>query len=574
MNPDSAMAAHRASPHQSLIRALRDIAGRRHVLIGPSRTRRFTTGYRLGEGPALAVARPGTLVEFWRLLSVCVDAGAIVIMQSANTGLTGGSTPNGTYDRPVIVINTLRLKGIHSIDEGRQVVCLPGATLHELETLLEPLARDPHSVIGSSCIGASVLGGICNNSGGALIQRGPAYTEMALFAQVGNDGQLRLVNHMGIALGDEPEEILRRVEAGAFSPDDIDYPAERRASDHDYCEHVRKIDEQTPARFNADPARLYEASGSAGRVALLAVRLDTFPKDAATATFYVGSNSISDLTQLRRDILRDFDSLPISGEYFHREAFDVAARYGKDTVIAIERLGTARLPLLFAVKSRIDDLARKIPLLPEHLSDRLLQLAGRLFGDHLPPRMRQYRDRFEHHLVLKMGGDGVSEARRYLERRYPNCNGDYFECTGAEGAKAFLHRFAIAGAAMRYRSLHAREVDDIISLDIALRRNDAEWFEQLPASLDGKIVKKLYYAHFFCHVFHQDYVLAKGADPVAVKRQLLDILDTRGAEYPAEHNVGHVYGAKKALQEHYRALDPTNRFNPGIGGTSRAEHWA
>ncbi|WP_198351154.1 D-lactate dehydrogenase [Flavisphingomonas formosensis] len=567
------MSAHHPGP-QSLIRALRAIVGRRHILTGPSRTRRFTTGHRLGEGPALAVARPGSLVEFWRLLSACVDAGVIVIMQSANTGLTGGSTPNGIYDRPVVVINTLRLKGIHPISDGRQVVCLPGATLHELETLLEPMGRDPHSVIGSSCIGASVLGGICNNSGGSLIQRGPAYTELALFAQVGEDGRLRLVNHLGIALGDEPEEILRRVEAGAFAEDDIDHPEERRASDHDYCDHVRKIDERTPARFNADPARLYEASGSAGKIALLAARLDTFPKDGATTTFYVGSNNIGDLTELRRDILRDFASLPISGEYFHREAFDVAARYGKDTVIAIERLGTARLPLLFALKSRIDDLGRKIPLLPEHLSDRLLQLAGSLFGEHLPPRMREYRDRFEHHLVLKMGGAGVTEARQYLQDRYPTANGDYFECTGTESAKAFLHRFAIAGAAMRYRALHAHEVDHIISLDIALRRNDTEWFEQLPASIDSKIAKKLYYAHFFCHVFHQDYVLAKGADPAAVKRQLLELLDARGAEYPAEHNVGHVYSAKKVLQDHYRSLDPTNRFNPGIGGTSRAEHWS
>jgi D-lactate dehydrogenase len=39
-------------------------------------------------------------------------------------------------------------------------------------------------VIGSSCIGASVIGGICNNSGGSLVQRGPAYTEMSLFARL------------------------------------------------------------------------------------------------------------------------------------------------------------------------------------------------------------------------------------------------------------------------------------------------------------------------------------------------------------------------------------------------------
>lgn len=40
-------------------------------------------------------------------------------------------------------------------------------------------------MIGSSCIGASVIGGVCNNSGGSLVKRGPAYTEMALYAQLG-----------------------------------------------------------------------------------------------------------------------------------------------------------------------------------------------------------------------------------------------------------------------------------------------------------------------------------------------------------------------------------------------------
>ena len=52
-----------------------------------------------------------------------------------------------------------------------------------------------------------------------------------------------------------------------------------------------------------------------------------------------------------------------------------------------------------------------------------------------------------------------------------------------------------------------------------------------------------------------------------------DLLDKLGAEYPAEHNVGHLYHAKPALMEHYRALDPCNAFNPGIGRTTKCLHW-
>ena len=112
-------------------------------------------------------------------------------MQAANTGLTEGSTPHGeNYDRDVVVINTTRIKKIIVLDAGKQIISLSGATLHGLEKLLEPLGRSPHSVIGSSCIGASIVGGVANNSGGSLVHRGPAYTELALYAQCNAQGQL------------------------------------------------------------------------------------------------------------------------------------------------------------------------------------------------------------------------------------------------------------------------------------------------------------------------------------------------------------------------------------------------
>jgi hypothetical protein len=73
---------------------LRTIVGRRHMLTRPERTRRYRTGFRFGTGPALAVVRPGNLVEQWRVLKACATANKIIIMQAANTGLTGGSTPD------------------------------------------------------------------------------------------------------------------------------------------------------------------------------------------------------------------------------------------------------------------------------------------------------------------------------------------------------------------------------------------------------------------------------------------------------------------------------------------------
>jgi D-lactate dehydrogenase len=552
-------------PRADLLSKLRAIVGKPYVKTGPGSTRRFATGYRFGSGPVLAVVQPGSLVEQWRVLQACVSAGVIVIPQAANTGLTGGSTPHGAYDRPVVLINTMRITGTHLIHGGAQVVCLPGTTLFELEKLLRPLGREPHSVIGSSCIGASVFGGVCNNSGGSLVRRGPVYTELALYAQVDEQGQLALVNHLGIALGDDPETILSCLEQGRFDASDIG--AGGRASDQAYGAHVRAIDAATPARFNADAARLFEASGSAGKLMLFAVRLDTFEAEKETATFYIGTNDTAELTALRRAILGGFESLPISGEYIHRTAFDIAAVYGKDTFLAIQHLGTDRLPALFALKGKVDAIATG-------LGDKVMQAASRLFPNHLPKRMRDYRDRYEHHLILKMAGEGIAETRQLLAQTFPSTMGDFYECTPQEATAAFLHRFAVAGAAVRYRAIHSKEVEDIVALDVALRRNDQDWFEALPADINAPILHSLYYGHFFCHVFHQDYIVRKGTDVHALEHRMLEILDQRGAEYPAEHNVGHLYPAKSALAEHYRALDPCNCFNPGIGQTSREKDWA
>lgn len=580
MNDGAVMTA--ASPGGSasrgadgLVDAMRAIVGRRHVLTSSASTLRYRQGYRYGRGPVIAVVRPGSLVELWRVAVDCVAADVSLIVQASNTGLTGGSTPDGDdYPGGVVLVSTTRIAGLHLLDGGRQVVCLPGTTLDALERALKPVGREPHSVIGSSCIGASVMGGICNNSGGSLVQRGPAFTELALFARVTPAGGLELVNHLGIRLGDDPEAVLTRLQAGDFSDADVEHdPALRASSAGEYCSHVRDVEADTPARFNANPQFLHEASGSAGKLILFAVRLDTFPRDDETVTFYIGTNDPDELTRIRRKILADFENLPVAGEYVHRTAFDIAAAYGRDSFLAIERLGTDRLPALFGAKAKVDGWAARIGLGRANLSDRVMQWAGRLFPDPLPRRMRAFRDRYEHHLMLKMAGAGIAEARTYLTALFPTANGDRFECTPQEAAKAFLHRFAVAGAAVRYRAVHGARVSDIVALDVALPRNARAWVEELPAELEAGVLHKLYYGHFFCHVFHQDYIVAKDVDPVAFEHRLLELQDRRGAEYPAEHNVGHLYEAKPVLAEFYRELDPRNQMNPGIGRTSRSRFW-
>ena len=556
-----------------LVQDLKSIVGDKYILTAKWNKQQFSKGWRYGEGEALAVVKSGTLLEIWKILKICVKADVIVIMQGANTGLTGGSTPYGSdYDRPIIIINTMRIDNIHIINSGKQIVGLAGSTLYDLEKKLEPFEREPHSVIGSTSIGASIVGGVCNNSGGSLVKRGPAYTELALYGKVNQNGELELVNELGINLGSNEEEILNNLQNRKYNKSDVKQ-SNKLASDNEYSNIVRQIDSNVPGRYNADKRLLHGVSGSAGKVAVFAVRLDTYSIPKKNQVFYVGSNNSDIFWEIRRDILSKFKTLPTSGDYLHRDCYDAAKKYSKDTFVVIEKLGTNFLPTLFELKRKVDLLSKKIKFLPDKLSDKIMQFLSKLWPNHLPKRMEQFRNKYEHHWVIEMSDDGIEEAREYFNEFFKNKEGDFFECTKKEAEKSILHRYVAASAIGRYHALNENKTGGMLSMDIAFPRNEKDWFENLPPEIDDLIELKLYYGHLFCHVLHQNYIVKKGVDTKLLKEKLLKSFDARGAEYPAEHNVGHEYFAKPSLSNFYKELDPTNGFNPGIGKTSKYKNW-
>ena len=556
-----------------LVHRLSEIVGKKYILTNKWSKEAYCKGWRYGEGEALAVIKPATLLEVWQVLGICINMDTIVIMQAANTGLTGGSTPFGDdYDRSIIVINTMRISDIHIINNGKQIIGFPGSTLFDLENQLTPYGREPHSVIGSSCVGASIVGGVCNNSGGALVKRGPAYTELSLYAKVNESGELILVNDLGIDLGDTSEEILTNLQHRTYNDNQISFP-NKLASDNKYHKQVRDIKSDRPARFNADQRRLNGASGCAGKVAVFAVRLDTYSTPNRSQVFYIGTNSSNILGKIRRDILSQFKNLPTSGEWFHRDCYDAAKKYCKDTFLVIDKLGPSYIPKLFELKRNVDRIAGKLKIIPNKFSDKLLQFLSNFWPNHLPARMEQYRDKYEHHWVIEMSDDGIDEARNYFHQFFKENEGSFFECTEKEAKKAILHRFVIASATPRYAAVNEKNTGALLSLDIALPRNDRDWFENLPPELSDLFEMKLYYGHLFCHVLHHNYVVKKGVNDEELHEKLLKIYDSRGAEYPAEHNVGHEYLAKPPLANFYKELDPTNTFNPGIGKTSKRKYW-
>ena len=558
---------------KNIISEIKKISGSKYIITEDWRKQPYSKGWRYGKGNAFAVVKPGTLIEIWKILELCVKEDIIIIMQAANTGLTGGSTPYGDdYERPVIVLNTMRIDDIHIINDGKQIIGLTGSTLYNLEKKLKPYKREPHSIIGSTSIGASIIGGICNNAGGSLVQRGPSHTQMALYAKINKNGKLELVNELDINLGSSPEEILSNLQNKNYKKSDIKNTG-KLGSDDKYSEIIRKINEDTPSRFNSDSRLLYGASGSAGKLAVFAVRLDTYRSPKENKVFYVGTNDPDVFWKIRRDILSKFKTLPTLGDYLHRDCYDAAKKYSKDTFLVIERLGTTFLPTLFELKRRVDILAKKLKFFPDNFSDRLMQFLSNFWPNHLPKRMENFRDLYEHHWVIEMSDEGIVEAEKYFSEIFKNQDGDYFICNEFESKKASLHRFVSASAIGRYHILNSKNHGDMMSLDIAFPRNEKNWFEKLPKEIDELLEMKLYYGHLFCHVLHQNYIVKKGVDGDELKKKLLKIYDKRGAEYPAEHNVGHEYHAKPSLLNFYKQLDPTNRFNPGIGKTTKLKDW-
>ena len=565
----------------SLLADLSAVVGNNHVLTKQSQQQSYIQGSVESSTQAvLAVIMPKTLVALWRVINICAAADVIIIAQAANTGLTGGSTPYGDYDRAVVVVSMQLLNGVYLLNDAKEIIALPAATLQQLESTLAPLGREPHSVLGSSCVGASVIGGICNSSGGMLVQRGPAYTEMALFARCNAQDQFELVNHLGIDLGEDPEEILERLQAGTFDKESINTSDNKTCTNHHYQHKVRDCDADTPARFNNDPNGLYEASGSAGKVIVFAVRVATFAKPAQQQTFYISANDADTLTNLRQQWLKSELNLPILAEYMHRDYNEITLRYGRDTCLSMRKLSASKIGQLYRLQTKIGYYLNKWHL-PRTLPDRVLQLVSAVMPASLPKPLAQQALSYRYHLIIKVANDGgnktnnnhIAASQKFLQSFMQEQQGTLHICTEEQAQALLMFRSAATAAMFRYHNLNHTEFGELLSTDVALPRNATDWDESLPENLQQQVSKTFYLGHFFCHVLHQDYLLKPTFDVKKFKDELLLFYEARHIEYPAEHNVGHVYSAKAELHSFYKKLDPTNSLNPGIGQTAKGKNW-
>ena len=546
-----------------------NIVGKKNFLINEKEKTPYTSGWRTKSGECEFVVLPDSLSNMWAVLKLCVENNKYILMQAANTSLTGGSTPNGKYDQGLVIINTTKLKTIIPIKNGNQVLAFPGSTLYDLEKKVKPYNRAPHSEIGSSCIGASVVGGVCNNSGGALIKRGPAYTELSLFASVNNKGKLELHNKLGVELGNSPEDILKNLDNGNFSEENIKN-SNFKASSTDYKSIIKDTNADSPARYNADKRRLYDASGCSGKLAVFAVRLDTFEKENEEKTIYYSTNNAEDLTRLRKKIINEIEELPIYAEYMHNDAYSVSKKYGKDAFYLIYYLGTSCMPFFYKTKSKLESFFKNSKFFSNKTLDLILNAFVSILPNQMPKVFDDLNKKFKHHLILKCDKKIFDEVLKVSKNIFnENSKNKLLICSTKESKKLTLNRFVFAGASARCANITRSANPELLPFDVALKRNDDNWFHDIAVDAKKDVLKTLTVGHFFCLVFHREYVIKKGINNNTVKDKILRWFDEIGAKYPAEHNVGHVYEADDNLRKFYKKLDPCNIFNPGIGKTSK-----
>jgi FAD/FMN-containing dehydrogenase len=175
----------------SLIAALREVAGAAHVLVDDDVRAPFETDWtRRFSGRAVAVVRPGGVEEVAGVLAACASHGAAVVPQGGNTGLVGGSVPRDG-GRPQVVLSLVRLGGLGEVDPGTlQVEAGAGVTLAALQAHARAAGLD--AGVDFAARDSATLGGLvaCDAGGVRAVRHGTARARVAGLEAVLADGSV------------------------------------------------------------------------------------------------------------------------------------------------------------------------------------------------------------------------------------------------------------------------------------------------------------------------------------------------------------------------------------------------
>lgn len=127
----------------------------------------YESAARYAEGSAAFVARPASTEAASQVLRYCFRHGITLVPQSGNTGLVGGSTPDGSGKQGVLSLD--RLRSTFELDIGNRSLRVDaGFRLSEINARLEP-----HGLFFPIDLGADPMAGgmVAANTGGARFLR-------------------------------------------------------------------------------------------------------------------------------------------------------------------------------------------------------------------------------------------------------------------------------------------------------------------------------------------------------------------------------------------------------------------
>jgi FAD/FMN-containing dehydrogenase len=166
----------------ALLGALRAIVGDRHAFADGDLTPWELDWRKRYRGKARAVVRPASTAEVAQVVRACARAGAPIVAQGGNTGLVGGSVPDGSGAQ--VVLSLTRMNRVLELDAANLTLTVQaGCVLQAAQEaataagLLYPLSL---AAEGSATIG----GNLATNAGGTQVLRYGNARELCLGLEV------------------------------------------------------------------------------------------------------------------------------------------------------------------------------------------------------------------------------------------------------------------------------------------------------------------------------------------------------------------------------------------------------
>jgi FAD/FMN-containing dehydrogenase len=167
---------------EALINALRTAVGAANVMVDGDLSAYELDWRRRYRGKALAVVRPATTTEVAAVVKLCARHGAGLVPQGGNTGLVGGSVPDGSGSQ--VLLSLQRMNKVRSIDDANLTMTVDAGCILQAaqqaaaaRSLLFPLSL---AAEGSCTVG----GNLATNAGGTQVLRYGNARELCLGLEV------------------------------------------------------------------------------------------------------------------------------------------------------------------------------------------------------------------------------------------------------------------------------------------------------------------------------------------------------------------------------------------------------